>query len=189
MDYQQTKAKLNEFRQQIADLRAQMRTLQADVEPEEVDDYSLLGAQGPVRLSELFNGKDYLFAIHNMGKSCPYCTLWADGFNGIIDHLENRAGFVVTSPDAPKEQQAFAESRNWRFAMASHAGTTFAADMGYATDDGWMPGVSVFRRDHNRIVRISDTWFGPDDDFCIMWNFLGLLSEGVEDWQPKYSYA
>lgn len=189
MQYQQAKENLNQYRQQLAELRVKMRELQADVEPEEVEDYTLQGADGAVRLSELFNGKDHLFVIHNMGKSCPYCTLWADGFNGIIDHLQNRAGFVVSSPDSPQEQQAFAASRDWKFPMVSHAGTRFAADMGYASDQGYEPGVSVFRRDGDRILRISDTWFGPDDDFCSMWHFLALLPEGVEDWAPKYTYG
>ncbi len=189
MQYQQAKENLDQYRQQIASLRAKMRELQADVEPQEVEDYTLQSAAGPVRLSELFSGKDHLFVIHNMGKSCPYCTLWADGFNGIIHHLQSRAGFVVSSPDSPQVQQEFAESRGWQFPMVSHAGTSFAADLGYASDQGFEPGVSVFRREGDRIVRISDTAFGPDDDFCSMWSFLALLSEGVDDWSPKYSYG
>ena len=39
-----------------------------------------------------------LIVIHNMGASCPYCTLWADGFNGIYDHLADRAAFVALQP-------------------------------------------------------------------------------------------
>jgi predicted dithiol-disulfide oxidoreductase (DUF899 family) len=34
--------------------------------------------QGTVRLSELFAGKADLILIHNMGTTCPNCTLWAD---------------------------------------------------------------------------------------------------------------
>jgi predicted dithiol-disulfide oxidoreductase (DUF899 family) len=189
MQYQEAKKNLDQLRQKIAGLRGKMRELQADVEPEAVDDYTFQGADGPVRLSELFGDNDHLFVIHNMGRSCPYCTLWADGFNGITHHLQSRAGFVVTSPDSPAEQQAFAVSRDWQFPMVSHAGGSFAADMGYTSDHGYEPGVSVFRRDGDQIVRISDTSFGPDDDFCSMWHFLTLLSEGVKDWTPKNTYA
>jgi predicted dithiol-disulfide oxidoreductase (DUF899 family) len=96
-----------------------------------------------VRLSELFGDKADLFVIHNMGQSCPYCTLWADGFNGAYAHLSNRAAFVVSSPDTPEKQRKFAESRHWTFPMVSHEGTTFAEDMGYHQDGSWMPGVSV----------------------------------------------
>jgi len=65
-------------------------------------------------LAGLFGRKDDLVVIHNMGSSCPYCTLWADGFNGLYDHLANRAAFALSSPDAPAAQKRFAEGpRDW----------------------------------------------------------------------------
>ena len=64
----------------------------------------------------------------------------------------------------------------------------FASDMGYRREDRWWPGVSVFQRDGDRIVRVSDTEFGPGDDFCSVWHLLGLLPEGPEDWRPKFQY-
>jgi predicted dithiol-disulfide oxidoreductase (DUF899 family) len=123
-----------------------------------------------------------------MGAACRYCTLWADGFNGILPHLEDRAAFVVCSPDTPEQQKRFAESRGWRFRMLSHQGTTFAEDMGYHSEDGWMPGVSVFAKKDGRIVRVSDTGFGPGDDFCALWHLFDLIPEGAGDWGPKHKY-
>ena len=41
-----------------------------------------------------------------MGRGCSYCTLWADGFNGLRHHFEDRAAFVVVSPDTPEQQKA-----------------------------------------------------------------------------------
>jgi predicted dithiol-disulfide oxidoreductase (DUF899 family) len=118
-----------------------------------------------------------------MGVSCSYCTLWADGYNGIHPHVAARAGFAVSSPDQPTVQKRFADSRGWRFPMVSHAGSTFAADMGYASaNDGWMPGVSVFKREGEAIVRVSDTTFSPGDDFCTLWHFFDLLPGGVGEW-------
>jgi len=146
MSYKHTAEKLADYRRQIRELRQKMHDVQAAVEPEPVKDYTFQRAGGgSVRLSELFGDKADLFVIHNMGQSCPYCTLWADGFNGAYAHLSNRAAFVVSSPDTPEKQQKFAESRHWTFSMVSHEGTTFAEDMGYRRDGGWMPGVSVFR--------------------------------------------
>jgi predicted dithiol-disulfide oxidoreductase (DUF899 family) len=157
VSYKYTAEKLADYRRQISELRQKMRDVQAAVEPEAVKDYTFQRAGGgSVRLSELFGAKPDLIVIHNMGQSCPYCTLWADGFNGAYAHLSNRAAFVVPSPDTPEKQQKFAESRHWTFPMVSHEGTTFAEDMGYRQEGGWMPGVSVFRRQNGGIVRVSD---------------------------------
>lgn len=188
--YRESAAALAQYRGQIAELRKKMREVQAGIEPEEVTDYVLATADGTSRLSELFGTKSELFVIHNMGASCPYCTLWADGFNGIYDHLVDRAAFVLSSPDLPAEQRRFAASRGWRFPMVSHQGTDFAADMGYRSESGgWMPGVSVFRRNGDRILRVADTGFQPKDDFCAMWHLLDLLPEGPAGWQPRFSYG
>jgi hypothetical protein len=74
--------------------------------------------------------------------------------------------------------------------MVSHSGSTFAADMGYRSKEGgWLPGISVFRRDGNRILRVSDAGFGPGDDFCALWHIFDLLPGGAGDWQPKYRYG
>ena len=162
------------------------------IEPEQVHDSEFKTTAGPVRLSELFGDRDELILIHNMGSSCVYCTLWADGFNGVVDHLEDRAAFVLTSPDSPDDQRRFADSRGWRFRMVSHAGTSFAKDMGYCTDEGefagFQPGVSAFRKDGDLILRVSDTSFGPDDDFCAVWHLYNLFPEGADGWGPKDNY-
>jgi hypothetical protein len=52
-----------------------------------------------------------------------------------------------------------------------------------------MPGVSVFRRQNEGIVRVSDAPFSPGDDFCSVWHFFDLIPEGAAGWQPKYKYA
>ncbi len=188
MSYRETAEKLGRFREEIAGLRKKMRALQQSIEPEEVKDYELAGEGGPVRLSALFGDKEHLFVIHNMGAGCRYCTLWADGFNGILPHLEDRAAFVLASPDEPEKQAKFKASRGWRFRMVSHRDTSFAADMGYRGEKGWLPGVSVFTRRGGKILRVSDTSFGPGDDFCALWHFLDLLPEGAGEWEPKYKY-
>lgn len=189
MSYRETRDRLTSYRRQIADLRKKMREAQSSVEPEEVKDYAFTTPEGTVHLSSLFGDQEYLFLIHNMGVACPACTLWADGFNGVYDHLRNRAGFVVSSPDAPEIQRAFAKDRGWRFRMVSHQGTSFAADMGYRSESGgWRPGISVFRREQGRIVRVSDTEFDIGDDFCSLWHILDLLPEGAGTWRPRFKY-
>ncbi|HEY4822831.1 MAG TPA: hypothetical protein VIH83_04000 [Candidatus Bathyarchaeia archaeon] len=50
---------------------------------EKVREYVLTDSEGgKAALSTLFGKKDDLILVHNMGRSCPYCTMWADGFNG-----------------------------------------------------------------------------------------------------------
>jgi predicted dithiol-disulfide oxidoreductase (DUF899 family) len=188
MHYGETSEKLAQYREQITELRKQMRELQKTVEPQEVKDYEFAALDGGIRLSQLFGQKEYLFVIHNMGAGCAYCTLWADGFNGILAHLENRAAFVVSTPDDPSKQQQLKAARNWGFRMVSHQGNQFAADMGYRKDNSWVPGVSVFKRNGDRIMRVSDTRFGPCDDFCSIWHLFDLIPEGADGWQPKFRY-
>jgi len=190
MKYNQASEKLAGYRKNIAELREKMRKTLAETEPEEVRDYEFSAADGTRKLSDLFGKSDELFMIHNMGRKCPYCTLWADGFNGVYHHLADRAAFVVSSPDSPAVQTEFAKGRNWRFPMVSHQGTTFAADMGYGSEEkGWMPGISVLRRDGKRILRLSDAGFHPLDDFSAVWHILDLLPEGAGGWSPKFKYA
>ncbi len=188
MNYQQTTQKLNEYRQQISELRSKMREAQQAVEPQEVEDYAFQTPQGEIRLSDLFGDKEDLFVIHNMGKGCAYCTLWADGFNGVVHHLENRAAFVVSTPDDPETQRKFAESRDWRFRMASHQGTDFAQDMGYRGEHGFTPGVSVFKKEDGKIYRVSNAELGPYDDFCSVWHFFNMIPEGPNGWEAKFAY-
>lgn len=188
IDYRQASARLDGYRREIAETRTKMRALQKEILPEPVQDHVFQTLDGEVRLSELFGGKEDLFVIHNMGTSCPNCTLWADGYNGVYGHLANRAAFVVASPDTPQTQKSFAEKRGWRFPMVSDAGKKFAAAMGYLEDGVPLPGVSVFKKRNGGIVRVSDTRFSPGDDFCAVWHFLDLLPEGRNGWGPRFSY-
>ena len=198
MTYADTMTQLNAKRAELARVRGEMRALQARVEPQPVDDYVLAGWDGPVRLSELFAGKRDLIVIHNMGTGCPACTMWADGFNGVYEHLASRAAFVLVSPNPVETQKAFAASRGWRFPMVSYEGSRFAEDMGYRhrgdeSDEktgGWNPGVSAFRKDEQgRIWRLSDAEFGDDwDVYCVVWHLFDLFPDGAADFRPRYSY-
>jgi len=115
--------------------------------------------------------------------------MWADGFNGVLDHLSDRAAFVVSSPDAPEHQRSFAASRGWRFPMVSTQGTSFADEMGYRANGRAMPGVSVFRRKGRKILRVADTGFDHGDDFCSVWHLFDLFPEGAAGWRPRFRYA
>ncbi len=189
MTYRDTTRRLAAMRGEIARLREEMRKTQNAVEPEPVENYTFATTDGTTKLADLFGDQDTLFVIHNMGASCRFCTLWADGFNGVLSHLESRAAFVVSSPDAPEKQQKFKDSRGWKFGMVSHRGSNFARDMGYMDDNNHRPGVSVFKKEKGSIVRVSDQQLGPYDDFCSVWHFFDMLPEGAGGWAPQYKYA
>ena len=167
----------------------QLAALKRQAPPEPIADYTLQTPAGPVKLSALFGGKRDLVVVHNMGRQCRYCTLWADGFNGVLPHLTDRAAFAVVSPDSVTVQQKFAASRGWRFPMASGQGSTFIEDMGYLPKpDEPLPGVSTFVRKRGKIFRVATAPFGPLDPFCSVWHFFALLSDGIDDWEPQYRY-
>ncbi|CAN5377389.1 thioredoxin family protein [soil metagenome] len=182
---------IQELQQQIDGLKQQLSELRRQRPAEPISDYDLLNQDGStVKLSDLFGEKNDLLVIHNMGKHCAYCTLWADGFNSLLPHLENRSGFVIVSPDEPSVQKEFAASRNWGFKMASAAGSSFIADLGFLTDpEGYWPGVSALHRESDgSITRTGKDIFGPGDDYNPPWRFFDLLSGGVGDWEPQLSY-
>lgn len=176
---------------EILEKKKKLAELRRSLPRQEVQDYVLMGSDGSqARLSEMFGPHNEMVLIHNMGKGCVYCTLWADGFNGVVHHLENRAAFVVVSPDEPEVQRKFAESRGWIFKMYSGRGNSFIKDMGFATaDNKYKPGVSTFMKDEKGgIYRVASAIFGPGDDYCGVWHLFDLLPGGREEWKPKFNY-
>jgi predicted dithiol-disulfide oxidoreductase (DUF899 family) len=183
--------KIRDFEKKIQLLKKELGMLYKSAEPKPISDYTFQRQDGSnVTLSDLFDGRDELLLIFNMGKECPYCTLWADGYNGLSDHLENRAGFVVVSPDLPKIQKEFYDSRHWRFPMVSHYENSFAENFGFKVDgEYYLPGVATFSKDDSgQIFFHVSSQFGPGDNFCSQWDFLRMLPNGENKWVPKYTY-
>ena len=173
-------------------IRRKMADLNKQLCGETVKEYTLKDRDNkPVTLPSLFGDKDDLIIVHNMGRKCVYCTLWADGFNGVWQHLADRAAFAVVSYDDPATMKEFAASRDWRFQILSNDGTSFALDMGFADSSGNPhPGMSTFHRESDgTITRVARAPFGPGDDFCAVWHMFDLLQDGVKGWEPKYTYS
>jgi predicted dithiol-disulfide oxidoreductase (DUF899 family) len=158
---------------------------------EPISDYLFKDKEGNNKLlSEMFGNSNELLLIHNMGKSCAYCTLWADELNGISNHMNNRVPLVVISPNEPNVMKEFAESRTWNFDIYSSKGNTFKKDMGFENVDGMVqPGVSVFTKDDKgNLFHYNKATFGPGDAFSGIWHYLDLLPNGSNKWSPKFSY-
>jgi predicted dithiol-disulfide oxidoreductase (DUF899 family)/predicted enzyme related to lactoylglutathione lyase len=172
---------------EIHDKKNKLMELKKSVPRVEVENYSFKDPSGrEVSLLELFGEKYELIVIQNMGKSCSYCTMWADGFNGVYHHVVEKAAFVVATPDSPEVQDAFAAERRWQFPMVSTVGTTFKEDLGFEKNGYQHPGVSTFQKDEEgRIFLIADAPFGPGDDFCSVWPLFDLLPSGQKGYHPK----
>ena len=162
----------------ITALENEARALRASAAHDPVEDFALKRPDGStVRLSELFGKKDELVLVHNMGKACGYCTMWADGFNALFKHVEKKAAFAVASNDTPAEQAGVIKARGWKFPMVSARGTAMFKPLGFADDKGqWYPGVSVLTKSKaGGIRRFAGTAFGPGDKFNSVFSFFELL--------------
>lgn len=189
-DEKSLKNEINCLESDLFEKQKKLIELKSQLKPQSIQDYFLKSiGDKEVRLSEMFENKTDLIVVHNMGVSCSYCTMWADGFNGLLPHLENRAGFVVVSPDTPKIQNEFALKRGWQFKIYSSGGSTFTEDLGFKREEGWLPGVSTFHRETDgSIFNIQNAYFGPGDLFCSTWHLFDLLVNGTDGWEPMLKY-
>ena len=177
-----------ELEAQIAELTAKLNAARRAASGREVPDYAFRTLDGEVRLRELFAGHDRLLAIHNMGQGCRYCTLWADGINGFLPHLESAMAVVLVSKDDPETQRRFANARGWRFRLASHAGGDYIREQTVMASDDNTPGAVVYEKKDGKVLRKNAVVFGPGDLFCSAWNLLALAGHGVDDWTPQLTY-
>lgn len=177
-----------ELEQEIFELTTRLRALRKELPDEEVRNYSFATLEGEVTLLDLFAGKDQLLAIHNMGQGCRYCTLWADGISPFLPHLESMLSVVLVSKDDPETQRRFANSRNWRFRMASHGGGDYIKEQSVTEGEGNTPGVVSYHLRDGKIFRQSASAFGPGDLYCSIWHLLGVAGVESDDWMPQYSY-
>ena len=111
---------IERIEQEILRLKGELVKARRAAPAESVSDYTFVGPGGEtVPLSSLFGDKRDLLVVHNMGRECPYCSLWADSMNGMLKHIQERTAFVLDSPDDWQTQQRFAQERGWKFAMVS----------------------------------------------------------------------
>src|SRR6516225_10148735 len=76
-------------------------------------DYRFDTDEGSVSLKDLFRGRSQLLVYHFMfgpdyAAGCPSCSAIADGFNGVVVHLENHDVAMTAISRAPLDKlQAF----------------------------------------------------------------------------------
>ena len=180
--------RIAEVERQIGELTTELVVLRKASEAESIRNYAFQTDTGETTLLDLFGDHDKLLAIHNMGQACRYCTLWADGFNGLLPHLESAVSVVLVSKDPPDVQRTFANSRGWRFRLASHGGGDYIREQGVYGEAENYPGAVVYERDGSAILRKNACVFGPGDIYCALWGLLGLAGLDEETFTPQFNY-
>ncbi|MCH9045669.1 MAG: DUF899 family protein [SAR324 cluster bacterium] len=155
------------------------------------------------RLSELFApGKDTLTVVHFMfapdwEQGCPMCTMWADGYNAVIEHLTQRTNFAVVARAEIGKFRDYVRARGWRnLRLLSSHDNTFTGDIGMEKGEEQLPGVSLFTRQGDGTIRHIYTTgaiqgegqYRGMDLLSPVWHFFDLLPEGRGDWWPKHAY-
>ncbi len=179
---------IQRLEKELFELTQKLNDLRQKAEPERIQNYPLRDLSGDLSLLDLFGEHQVLFAIHNMGQGCRYCTLWADGLNGFLPHLEDKFAVALLSKDEPAVQRRMANARGWRFRMASHGGGAYIQEQTVMAGEANYPGIVSYRRDGERIFRLNSACFGPGDEFCSIWNILSLAGENPSTWTPQYGY-
>jgi len=208
-EYQKLREALLEAEIALRDQRERVAALRRQLPATPAQDYELREAPlagGPpreVRLSELFGAHGTLILMHFMfggqqESPCPMCTMWADGYDGVVPHIAQRAGFGVVVEGDPERFRAHAQARGWRnLRLLSSGGSSLKDDLAMQSPEGHQfPGVSVFTRDAQGGLAHTYTgaamprpgeWRGMDL-LSPVWHFLDLTPEGRGDWMPGLAY-
>lgn len=89
---------------------------------------------GNASLADLFRGRSQLLVYHFMfgldyTAGCPSCSAIADGFNGIVVHLDNHdVAFTAVSRAPLAQLQAYQARMGWTFPWASSIDSDFNFD-------------------------------------------------------------
>ena len=104
-------------------------------------EYTLQTEEGARTLAELFDGRSQLVVYHFMfgpgyTAGCPACSSTADGFNGVLAHLQARDVTMICVSRAPLEKLlAYRERMGWSFAWASSHDSDFNVDFGVSAGE------------------------------------------------------
>lgn len=209
---QQLLAKEREFTRLRDQLSEQRRALPW----ERVDKtYVFEGPQGRETLAQLFGGRNQLVVYHFMfapeaETPCKSCSFWADNFNGVVTHLNQRdVTFVAVSRAPLPKLQAFANRMGWSFKWLSSGGSDFNYDYGvsfrpedlaagkaaynYAPNKMQMsdlPGISVFFKDADGQVFHTYSCYARGLDMLnTAYHYLDLVPKGRDESDLPYTMA
>ena len=96
--------------------------------------YVFEGPNGLESLSDLFGGRSQLIVYHFMfapdwDAGCPHCSHWADNFNSVIVHLNQRDVSMIAVSRAPYGKiDAHKKRMGWGFKWVSSLASDFNFD-------------------------------------------------------------
>jgi predicted dithiol-disulfide oxidoreductase (DUF899 family) len=191
-------------------LRDQLSQKRRELLWEAVDndkEYIFEGPNGKQPLADLFEGRSQLIFYHFMfdptwEAGCPHCSFWADSFNSIIVHLNQRDVTMLAASHAPYPKLAAYQKRmGWNFKWVSSFGTDFNFDYqasfkpedlaqekvfyNFAVQKPVAPereGVSVFYKDpRGRLFHTYSTYARGIDILNTAYNYLDLAPKGRDE--------
>ncbi len=169
--------------------------------------YLFDGAEGKETLAQLFNGHSQLVVYHFMfapdwEAGCHGCSFWADNFNRIVPHLNQRdVEFVAVSRAPSPKLRAIAKRIGWNFKWLSSSGSDFNYDYNvsfapealasgsaiynYAANKMNMtelPGISVFFKDaEGRVFYTYSCYARGLDMLNTAYHYLDLVPKGRDE--------
>ena len=123
-----------------------------------MDDYTLIGAEGPVRLVDIFKGRSQLIVYNHMWNDgaewqCGGCTSLTSQYTR-LDFLDNySARFVIVTNGPIDEALAYRDKVGNKMEWYSSSESSFGADVDAAPNEGF--AFNVFLRDGDSVYR---TW-------------------------------
>ena len=155
----------------------------------ELPDYVLDGADGPVRLVDVFEGTSQLIVYHHMwfpGEEwqCPGCT----GFTSQFTRLEFLGGydarFVIVTQGPIGEALAYKARVGNKMTWYSTANSPFGTDMGAPPGGGFQ--VNVLLRVGDTVYRTYNTQGRGTEQLSHSFALIDLLPYGrQEEWQDS----
>ncbi|MCX2932498.1 DUF899 family protein [Mycobacterium sp. CVI_P3] len=152
-------------------------------------EYTLIGADGPVSLAEVFGGRSQLIVYNHMWTDgeewqCPGCTGFTSQFTR-LEFLDNYdARFVIVTNGPIKEALAYKVKVGNKMDWYSSSDSAFGADVDAAPGAGF--GVNVFLREGNTVYRTWQTNGRGTEQLSHSFALIDLLPWGrQEEWQDS----
>lgn len=155
----------------------------------ELPDYVLEGEGGPIRLTDVFDGKRQLIVYHHMWTpgqewQCPGCTGFSSQFTRLefLDAYDAR--FVIVTQGSMSEAADYKRRVGNKMTWYSTADSPFGADMDAPPGGGF--GLSVFLRRGDKVYRTWHTTGRGIEQLSHSFPLLDVLPYGrQEEWQDS----